>query len=180
MSLFDKMKDKLQSAGKEAQKLTKMGQLKLDLREATSALDGRHRDLGKACAARFLDQDAATVAADDTAIQHCLQLLAHARQRVLEVNAAIEELREQYRDLEAVTAYLQRVQADIIENIVVFRTGANAGGPMAALQQAMGGLDDGAREAERRAQGEHDRRGLLAGRVRRDPVPARGPRAGVA
>ena len=63
------------------------------------------------------------------------------------VGSQIEELRERYREFEAVTAFLQRVQADVIENIVVFRSGADSGGPMAALQHAMGGLDDGAREA---------------------------------
>lgn len=91
MSLFDRMKEKLESAGKGAQKLTRKGQLKLDLMSAESRLETSYKELGKACATRFLEDAASTIEASG-ALGHCLDNVRRNRLRVAEIQTEIQEL----------------------------------------------------------------------------------------
>ena len=90
-SFFDRMKDKLEAAGKGAQKLTRIGQLKLDLRSAESKLSECYKTLGKACAVRFLKRNEHVVEADDAAISQFLLDIQGARRVIEQIKEEMDE-----------------------------------------------------------------------------------------
>ncbi len=92
MSLFDRMKEKLNEAGSAAQKLTRMGQLKLDLVNAESDLKARHRDLGIACAQRLIDREEDVLEKSESAIASLLDRVVHARNKVATLKAELDEV----------------------------------------------------------------------------------------
>ncbi len=93
-SFMDRMKGRIQAAGKGAQKLSEVANLKLDLREARSTLDARCRDLGKVCAKRFLDDGEERLPRDEPAIRTLLDEIERKRKRVQGIEAELEQLKE--------------------------------------------------------------------------------------
>ncbi len=92
-SLFERMKETLHSAGKGAKKLTRIGQLKLDLLDAESKLADRYKALGKACANRFLERGEQSVEVTDPAFEQLLREIEAAQKQVEQVQAELEEAR---------------------------------------------------------------------------------------
>ena len=92
-SFFDRMKGKLEAAGKGAQKLTRMGQLKMDLMSAESKLKDCYKTLGKACAVRFLERKEAVIEAEDSAIAQYLRDLRSAQREIEQIQEEMDETR---------------------------------------------------------------------------------------
>ena len=92
-SFFDRMKGKLEAAGKGAQKLTRMGQLKMDLMSAEKKLTDCHRSLGKACAVRFMERNETVIEADDAAIAQYLRDLRSAQREIEQIKEEMDETR---------------------------------------------------------------------------------------
>ena len=93
MSLFDSMKSKLRDAGKGAQKLGRIGQLKMDLLSAEGEETKCFTSLGKACANRFLERKETLIERSDSVIAQYLEDLRDAQKRVTEVKRKLEEAR---------------------------------------------------------------------------------------
>jgi len=91
-SFFSRLKGKVQSAGKEAQRLAQLGQLKLDMTGAKTELDRSYRSLGRACANRLIDRGEAELSAEDPGLVQCVSEVRAARDKVTRIEEAIAEL----------------------------------------------------------------------------------------
>lgn len=92
-SFFDKMKGKLEAAGKGAQKLTRIGQLKMDLMGAESKLSEAYKTLGKACAVRFLERGEHVVEAEDSGIAQYVRDVRSAEREIEQIKEEMDEAR---------------------------------------------------------------------------------------
>ena len=95
MSFLDRIKHNISAVGKGAQKLSKIGQLKLDLNAAESNLSERFKALGKACANRIIDRGETSVDATEAAIATYIGEIREAQKRINEVRQELEETRSQ-------------------------------------------------------------------------------------
>lgn len=95
MSFLDRIKDKVAAAGKGAQKLTRIGQLKLDLSAAESNLADRFKALGKACANRIIERGESSVDAAESAIATYIEQIRVAQERIRKLEVELENARSQ-------------------------------------------------------------------------------------
>jgi HAMP domain-containing protein len=92
-SFFDKLKSKVGAAGSAAQRLTRVGQLKVELLAAESQLERRYSALGRACANRLLDRSEGGVSPEDPVIAGLLDDTHAARDEVERLKTELGELR---------------------------------------------------------------------------------------
>lgn len=94
MALNDKLKGFMRAAGQEARKLTRVGQLKMDLMSAETALADAHKALGKFVARRLIDKKQPELLAEDPAIAERVAAVESARDKVASIQQELATTRE--------------------------------------------------------------------------------------
>ncbi len=92
-SFLDNMKGKFNAAGKEAKKLTRIGQLKMDLLQAKGALEDRHRALGEIAANRLLDRNESSLGKNDPAVAEAMEQVKEARLKLKQIEGDLEAVK---------------------------------------------------------------------------------------
>ena len=93
MTLFDRLKNQVQQAGKGAQKLGRLGQLKLDLVAAETKLTDGYKQLGKATANRWIDRGEGALSPSEPGIREALDSITRARAEIAEIETEMNDVR---------------------------------------------------------------------------------------